>query len=127
MRSGFGRATGRLKLNSLRSRLMLLVALALMPLAVMTILSGIREREHAIRQSEENLRRLTGMAAANESQSIEGARQILAVLMHKGIAQGLVLTLRGHRARRYQLGFLGGEAIECGVSLDHSSFDRCFR
>jgi signal transduction histidine kinase/CheY-like chemotaxis protein len=77
MRFGFGRATGRLKLNSLRSRLMLLVALALMPLAVMTILSGIREREHAIRQSEENLRRLTGMAAANEAQSIEGARQIL--------------------------------------------------
>jgi signal transduction histidine kinase/ActR/RegA family two-component response regulator len=77
MRFGFGRATGRLKLNSLRSRLMLLVALALMPLAVMTILSGIREREHAVRQSEENLRRLTGMAAANEAQSIEGARQIL--------------------------------------------------
>jgi signal transduction histidine kinase/CheY-like chemotaxis protein len=56
---------------------MLLVALALLPLAVMTILSGIREREHAIRASEENLRRLTGMAAANEAQSIEGARQIL--------------------------------------------------
>ncbi|CAH0175455.1 Autoinducer 2 sensor kinase/phosphatase LuxQ [Massilia sp. Bi118] len=56
---------------------MLLVALAMMPLAVMTILSGIREREHAIKASEENLRRLTGMAAANEAQSIEGARQIL--------------------------------------------------
>jgi signal transduction histidine kinase/ActR/RegA family two-component response regulator len=68
---------GRFRLNSLRSRLMLLVALALMPLAVMTILSGIREREHAIKASEENLRRLTGMAAANEAQSIEGARQIL--------------------------------------------------
>jgi signal transduction histidine kinase/ActR/RegA family two-component response regulator len=68
---------GRFRLNSLRSRLMLLVALAMMPLAVMTILSGIREREHAIKASEENLRRLTGMAAANEAQSIEGARQIL--------------------------------------------------
>jgi signal transduction histidine kinase/ActR/RegA family two-component response regulator len=68
---------GRFRLNSLRSRLMLLVALAIMPLAVMTILSGIREREHAIKASEENLRRLTGMAAANEAQSIEGARQIL--------------------------------------------------
>ncbi|MGJ7917947.1 ATP-binding protein [Massilia sp. LXY-6] len=56
---------------------MLLVALAMMPLAVMTVLSGIREREHAIKASEENLRRLTGMAAANEAQSIEGARQIL--------------------------------------------------
>ncbi|MDN4051928.1 ATP-binding protein [Massilia sp. YIM B02763] len=56
---------------------MLLVALAITPLAVMTILSGIREREHAIKASEENLRRLTGMAAANEAQSVEGARQIL--------------------------------------------------
>ena len=56
---------------------MLLVALAITPLAVMTILSGVREREHAIKASEENLRRLTGMAAANEAQSIEGARQIL--------------------------------------------------
>jgi signal transduction histidine kinase/CheY-like chemotaxis protein len=56
---------------------MLLVALAITPLAVMTVLSGIREREHAIKASEENLRRLTGMAAANEAQSIEGARQIL--------------------------------------------------
>jgi signal transduction histidine kinase/ActR/RegA family two-component response regulator len=72
-----GQRLGHLTLNSLRSRLMLLVALALMPLAVMTILSGIREREHAIEASEENLRRLTGMAAANEAQSIEGARQIL--------------------------------------------------
>jgi signal transduction histidine kinase/ActR/RegA family two-component response regulator len=69
--------SSRFRLNSLRSRLMLLVALAITPLAVMTILSGIREREHAIKASEENLRRLTGMAAANEAQSIEGARQIL--------------------------------------------------
>jgi len=56
---------------------MLLVALAITPLAVMTILSGVREREHAVKQSEENLRRLTGMAAVNEAQSIDGARQIL--------------------------------------------------
>ncbi|MFK3737048.1 hybrid sensor histidine kinase/response regulator [Massilia sp. TN1-12] len=56
---------------------MLLVALAITPLAIMTILSGVREREHAIKASEENLRRLTGMAAANEAQSVEGARQIL--------------------------------------------------
>lgn len=77
MTFGLGRSKGRFRLNSLRSRLMLLVALAIMPLAVMTILSGIREREHAIRASEENLRRLTDMAAANEAQSLEGARQIL--------------------------------------------------
>jgi signal transduction histidine kinase/CheY-like chemotaxis protein len=67
--------TGRL--NGLRSRLMLLVALAITPIAVMTLLSGIREREHAVHESEQNLRRLTGLAAANEAQSIDGARQIL--------------------------------------------------
>jgi signal transduction histidine kinase/ActR/RegA family two-component response regulator len=65
------------KLNSLRSRLMLLVALAILPLALMTILGGIREREQAIEASEENLRRLTNLAAANEAQSVERARQIL--------------------------------------------------
>jgi signal transduction histidine kinase len=68
---------GRLRPNSLRSRLMLLVALALAPLAIMTVLGGLREREQAIHDSEENLRRLTSLAAANVAKSIEGARQIL--------------------------------------------------
>jgi len=77
MTSRLSRGWGQFRLNSLRSRLMLLVALAMTPLAVMTILSGVREREHAIKASEENLRRLTGMAAANEAQSIDRARQIL--------------------------------------------------
>ncbi|TFW34819.1 hybrid sensor histidine kinase/response regulator [Massilia horti] len=73
MKSGFR----GFRLNSLRSRLMLLVALAIAPIAVMTVVNGVREREQAIQASEENLRRLTGLAAANEAQSIEGARQIL--------------------------------------------------
>ena len=68
---------GFFRLNSLRSRLMLLVALAILPLAVMTIVGGLREREQAVQASEENLRRLTNLAAANEAQSIERARQIL--------------------------------------------------
>ncbi|MBQ5950017.1 ATP-binding protein, partial [Massilia sp. ST3] len=68
---------GRFRLNSLRSRLMLLVALAITPIAIVTVLGGLREREAAIRASEENLKRLTGLAAANEAQSIERARQIL--------------------------------------------------
>jgi signal transduction histidine kinase/ActR/RegA family two-component response regulator len=67
----------RFRLNSLRSRLMLLVALAITPIAFMTVMNGIHEREQAVAASEENLRRLTGLAAANEAQSIEGARQIL--------------------------------------------------
>jgi signal transduction histidine kinase len=68
---------GSLRLNSLRSRLMLLVALAITPIAVMTVVNGIRERDQAIKASEQNLRRLTRLAAANEAQSIEAARQIL--------------------------------------------------
>jgi signal transduction histidine kinase/CheY-like chemotaxis protein len=68
------------RLMSLRSRLMLLVALAMTPTAIMTVLSGLREHAHAIKVSEENLQRLTSLAAANEAQSIEGARQILSDL-----------------------------------------------
>ncbi len=37
-----------LRLNSLRSRLMLLVALAILPLAIMTVIGGMREREQAV-------------------------------------------------------------------------------
>jgi signal transduction histidine kinase/ActR/RegA family two-component response regulator len=67
----------RLRLNSLRSRLMLLVALAITPTAVMTVLGGLQERQRAIKVSQENLQRLTGLAAANEAQSLASARQIL--------------------------------------------------
>jgi signal transduction histidine kinase/ActR/RegA family two-component response regulator len=65
------------KPGSLRSRLMLLVALAILPLALMTILGGLREREQAVEASQDNLRRLTNLAAANAAQSVERARQIL--------------------------------------------------
>ena len=66
-----------LRTGSLRSRLMLLVALAILPLALRPSLGGMREREQAIEASEDNLRRLTNLAAANEAQSVERSRQIL--------------------------------------------------
>ncbi|MEW7847844.1 ATP-binding protein [Massilia aurea] len=72
---------GRFRLNSLRSRLMLLVLLAITPIAIVTVLGGLREREAAIRASQENLKRLTALAAANEAQSIDRARQILVDLV----------------------------------------------
>src|SRR5450830_938051 len=65
------------QLNSLRSRLILLVLLAIAPSAIMTVINGVRERAHAVQVAEENLQRLTNLAAANEAQSIAGARQIL--------------------------------------------------
>lgn len=66
-----------LKLNSLRSRLILLVALAITPSMMMTAYTGWRERQQAIKTAEANLQRLTNLAAANEAQSIKNARQIL--------------------------------------------------
>jgi len=65
------------KWYSLRSRLMLLVALALCPTAAMTIYSGWQDRMLAVRVAQDNLQRLTRLAAANEAQSLERARQIL--------------------------------------------------
>ncbi len=65
------------QLNSLRSRLILLVLLAIAPIAAMTVINGMRERAHAVQVAEENLQRLTNLAATNEAQSLAGARQIL--------------------------------------------------
>ncbi len=66
-----------LKLNSLRSRLLLLVALAIAPSLLMTVYNGWKERQSAITSAEENLQRLTNLAAINEANSIESARQLL--------------------------------------------------
>ncbi|WP_426196422.1 ATP-binding protein [Massilia sp. DWR3-1-1] len=67
----------RATFHSLRWRLMLLVALSLMPLVAMTIAVGVRERATAISTARDNLQRLVNLAAANEAQSIESAMQIL--------------------------------------------------
>jgi signal transduction histidine kinase len=56
---------------------MLVVALAIAPTVLMTVYNGWKERQQAIVNAEENLQRLTRLAAANEAQSIESARQIL--------------------------------------------------
>jgi signal transduction histidine kinase/ActR/RegA family two-component response regulator len=65
------------KFNSLRSRLMLLVALAIAPSGLMAIYTGWKESVNAIAAAQENLQRLTNLAAINEAQSINGARQLL--------------------------------------------------
>jgi len=65
------------KLNSLRSRLLLIVALAIAPSVLMTLYTGWKERQNAIATAQENLQRLTKLAAVNEAQSINSARQLL--------------------------------------------------
>ena len=70
----------RFGLNSLRSRLLLLVLLALLPPLCLTIYGAMRERANAIIVAENDLQRLTGLAAASEAKSIEGVRQFLLAL-----------------------------------------------
>jgi signal transduction histidine kinase/ActR/RegA family two-component response regulator len=65
------------RLNSLRSRLLWIVALAIAPSVLMTIYTGWNERQNAIAAAQENLQRLTRLAAVNEAQSINSARQLL--------------------------------------------------
>lgn len=65
------------KLHSLRSRLLLLVALAIAPTVLMTLVNNWDEHNRVINIAEENLQRLTRLAATNEAQSIENAHQIL--------------------------------------------------
>lgn len=72
--------TDFLKLNSLRGRLMLLVALAIAPSVLMTMYTGWKERQDAIRMSQENLQRLTNLAAVNVAESLSGVRQLLSGL-----------------------------------------------
>ena len=55
----------------------MLVALAMTPIAGMTLVNTLQEYRNAIHIAEENLLRLTRLAAANEAQSVAGARQIL--------------------------------------------------
>jgi hypothetical protein len=43
----------------------------------MTFINGQRERDHAVEVAQENLQRLTNLAAANEAQLVAGARQML--------------------------------------------------
>ncbi len=66
-----------LKLNSLRSRLLLLVALAVAPSVLMTVYTGWKERQNATEAAQENLQRLTNLAAINEAESLRSARQLL--------------------------------------------------
>lgn len=62
---------------NLRWRLLLLVGLSIAPLIFLTVFAGVRERSHALESARDNLQRITNLAAANEAQSIEGAKQIL--------------------------------------------------
>lgn len=70
----------RLRLNSLRGRLLLLVLLALAPPMVLNLTGAWHERGRELKAARADLQRMADMAAANEERFIEGGRQFLVTL-----------------------------------------------
>jgi signal transduction histidine kinase/HAMP domain-containing protein len=70
----------RPRLRSLRLRVMGLVILALLPAFGMMVFTASESRSQAIEQTQQNAMRLTELAAANQRQLIDGARDILITL-----------------------------------------------
>ena len=65
---------------SLRSRLLLLVFLAVVPAAAVIIYTGLEARSHAIDQAHTDNQTVSALAAAQQSQLLEGSRQVLITL-----------------------------------------------
>jgi PAS domain S-box-containing protein len=67
----------RFSFSSLRSRLIVLILLAILPALGLTLYTGLEERQIQSIQAKENALRLTRLAAGDLVQVTEGARQLL--------------------------------------------------
>ena len=70
----------RILRSSLRSRLLLLVLLALLPALVLILITAWEQRQLAAVDAQESALRLARVAASNQERLIEGARSLLIVL-----------------------------------------------
>ena len=70
----------RFHADSLRSRLLLLVLLALVPPVILNLTGAWQQRTRELVAAKEDLQRLTQLAAANEARFLEGTRQFLTTL-----------------------------------------------
>lgn len=68
------------RLASLRLRLIGLLGLALLPVFALMVAAASESRSKAVEQAQQNALRLTELAAANQRQLIDGARDILVTL-----------------------------------------------
>lgn len=62
---------------SLRSRLMLLVLTAFLPVFALTLYGGLEQRQHALVRAQENALSVARIAASDQARMIEGTRQLL--------------------------------------------------
>src|SRR6266545_6989129 len=93
--SGKGAAVRRIKMTDLktRARILVLVILAALPALLFTVYSAIERRASEERQARAELRRLVKLAAMQQWQVVEGARQMMVA------SSQILLTLLNNRRR----------------------------
>ena len=93
--SGKGAADRRIKMTDLktRARILVLVILAALPALLFTVYSAIERRASEERQARAELRRLVKLAAMQQWQVVEGARQMMVA------SSQILLTLLEDRKR----------------------------
>ena len=67
-------------LNSLRSRLLLLVLISALPALILTLYTGLDQRRQAADTAKQDALRLARLAASNQAFLIESSRQLTAIL-----------------------------------------------
>ena len=118
--------------SSLRSRLIVLILLAILPALGLTLYTGLEERQIQSSQAKENTLRLTRLAAGDLIQVTEGARQLLIGLAQLSEVRQANTTVCGnlfgnllkHYPYYVNLGVIGPDgSIICSAIPLHSSID----
>jgi signal transduction histidine kinase len=77
----------------LRARLVLLVLLAVIPALILTLYTGIAQKQRAAEQANREFLNVMKLTAAEQERMIDGARQLLGVLVHLPEVRSLEPTL----------------------------------
>ncbi len=72
----------RLSLSSLRTRLLLVIFLTVMPALGLILYTGLTDRRHRAELAQDNAMQLVRLASADQERLIEGTRQLLVTLSH---------------------------------------------
>ena len=133
-----------LSFSTLRSRLLLLVALALLPAAAAIVDAGFEQRRLATTDAQENAKRLVRLAAKDHAQLINEGRQLLGTLVqvpqvldaNAGVCKDFLSRLVTQDERLANIGVIrpDGAVVCSGVPLtsglnvtDRSYFQRALQ
>ena len=114
-------------MDSLRVRLMLLAALALLPLAGLALYNAVEQRHEAAAQAEKDALRLARVCADNEERALDSAEGLLALMADMSAVRQLdaracwpmLERVMGHKAGYVNLGLLNasGEVVTSAKPL----------